>query len=203
MQHLTQLWILHGMPLLKRCFLVSFFCESNPLHSKITFPQVSIFLCARAAHSIEDALEFISETEDPLIKVSLADKLNPLLMGAYVDAQKQGIQYLEEVLANNPKKKEAIEIFTTKFRSHGYPIDREQVQDTLGKEMVIFPDDSLEEKLGDLHELYADFSSTRDDDILLLQTNNLRICFIKDKEIFKQLEKPPPKFMPKKNDESK
>ena len=161
--------------------------ELGPVDPIVQDPATNLFV---PAHSIEDALEFISNTEDPLIKVSLADKLNPLLMGAYIDAQKQGIQYLEEILADNPKKKIAIETFTTKFRSHGYPIDREQARETLGVERVIFPDDVLEEKLCDLHEFYADLSTEIKEDILILQTDHLRIFSINGKEIFKQLEKP-------------
>lgn len=81
------------------------------------------------AHSIEEALDLIESQKDPFLKLSLADKLDPLLLGAFKDAQAATRQYVEEALAgigDAKKREEAIEAFSLRFRSHGYPIDRQQ-----------------------------------------------------------------------------
>jgi len=107
------------------------------------------------AHSIKEAIEFIEEVKDPFVKLSLADKLPPLLIGAFRDAQNAGVQYIDEALAKlGEKKEEAVDTFTRKYLSHGYPIDR-----NICKEAglnVVFPTDDLEQKLDDLYECYAD-----------------------------------------------
>lgn len=106
------------------------------------------------AHSIKEAINFIEEVNDPYVKLSLADKLPPLLIGAFRDAQSAAKQYITEALEKLGKKDEAIHTFTEKYLSHGYPIDR-----NLCKEVglnVIFPDEELEKHICDLFEIYAD-----------------------------------------------
>jgi hypothetical protein len=107
------------------------------------------------AHSIKEAISFIEEVNDPYVKLSLADKLPPLLIGAFRDAQSAGKQYIAEALEKLcDKKEEAIHTFTEKYLSHGYPIDRNLCKD-VGLN-VIFPDEELEKLVCDLFEIYAD-----------------------------------------------
>lgn len=107
------------------------------------------------AHSIKEAIDFIEEVKDPYVKLSLADKLPPLLIGAFRDAQNASKQYIEEALEKlGPKKDEAIHMFTKKYLSHGYPIDRDSCKQ-VGLN-VTFPDEKLEQNLCDLFEIYGD-----------------------------------------------
>lgn len=130
-------------------------CKSGELGEvdpQVRDPATGAFV---PAHSIKEAIEFIEEVKDPFVKLSLADKLPPLLIGAFRDAQNAGIQYIDEALTKlGEKKEEAVDTFTRKYLSHGYPIDRD-----ICKEVglnVVFPTDELEQKLGDLYECYAD-----------------------------------------------
>lgn len=107
------------------------------------------------AHSIKEAIDFIEEVKDPYVKLSLADKLPPLLIGAFRDAQNASKQYIEEALEKlGPNKNEAIHLFTEKYLSHGYPIDRDSCKQVALN--VIFPEEDLEKKMGDLIEIYVD-----------------------------------------------
>lgn len=63
------------------------------------------------AHSLKESLAFIEETKDPLVKVSLADKIPPLLMGAYREAGSSTKQYLEEICSELGDKKEDVLFF--------------------------------------------------------------------------------------------
>lgn len=49
------------------------------------------------AHSIKEAVERVEATKDPLVKVAMADKLDPFLLGAYQDAIQASKQYIEQV----------------------------------------------------------------------------------------------------------
>jgi len=110
------------------------------------------------AHSIKEALAFIEGVRDPLVKLSLSDRLPPLLIGAYRDAQNAGKQYIREAieasLPEGDKREAAISTFTERFLSHGYPIDRRLCKQVLPN--VTFPDADLEDKICELHEIYED-----------------------------------------------
>lgn len=108
------------------------------------------------AHSIREALAFTESVKDPLVKLSLADRLPPLLMGAYREYQRAARQYIEEAFSKmgEDKKQKAISTFTERFLSHGYPIDR-----NICKEIglnLIYPNENLENTICDLHEIYED-----------------------------------------------
>jgi hypothetical protein len=107
------------------------------------------------AHSIKEAIDFIEEIKDPYVKLSLTDKLPPLLIGAFRDAQSASKQYVEESLSKlASNKEEATHMFTQKYLSHGYPIDRDLCKQA-GLN-VVFPSAELEKRLGDLFEIYGD-----------------------------------------------
>lgn len=159
-------------------------CKSGELglvDPQVRDPHTGLWI---PAHSIKEALKFIEETEDPLVKLSMADKLPPLLMGAFRDAQNAARQYLEEALEKlGDKKEKCLETFTKKFLSHGYPIDRNLCKE---EELnVTFPDEDLENKFCNLHEIYADFliekGKEEKGDILIIQSKSHK-CVIIDGE---------------------
>ena len=146
------------------------------------------------AHSIKEAIDFIEETKDPLVKLSLADKLPPLLIGAFRDVVSGTKQYMEEAFEKlGTKKEEAIDTFTTKFLSHGYPIDREMCKE-VGLP-VVFPENDLEEKICDLYEIYGDLmldlaSRHGMKTALVLQANSEKCIVVNGRDITSRLETP-------------
>ena len=146
------------------------------------------------AHSIKEAIGFIEETKDPLVKLSLADKLPPLLMGAFRDVVNGTKQYMEEAFEKlGAKKEEAIDTFTTRFLSHGYPIDREMCKE-VGLP-VVFPENDLEEKICELYEIYGDLtlnllSGYDMKTVLILQANSEKCIVVDGHDITSELEVP-------------
>jgi hypothetical protein len=132
------------------------------------------------AHSIKEAIGFIEEVNDPYVKLSLADKLPPLLIGAFRDAQNASKQYIKEALEKLCNKDEAIHMFTEKYLSHGYPIDRDSCK-KIGLN-VVFPDEKLEKVMEDLFEIYGDLmlnlgSNFNIDSFSVMQANS-SICIV-------------------------
>jgi len=127
--------------------------ELGPLDPQVRDPTTGLWV---PAHSIREALTFIESVRDPLVKLSLTDRLPPLLMGAYREYQIASRQYIEEAFAkmDESKKQKAITTFTERYLSHGYPIDRKICKD-VGLN-VITPSDNLENNICDLHEIYQD-----------------------------------------------
>lgn len=148
--------------------------ELGPIDPQVRDPVSGQFI---PAHSIKEAINFIEDTKDPLVKLSLADKIPPLLMGAFREAGQSSKQYLDEVFAKlGDKKTEAIHTFTERFLSHGYPMDREFLRKTGINVCDLDPD--TENLLCDLHEIYADLYDDlyakhqgQLDEILLIQSN--------------------------------
>ena len=157
--------------------------ELGPVNPIVRDPATGLFF---PAHSIGDALEFIQQTEDPIIKVSLTDKLNPLLIGAYRDVEHAGKQYLEETLEGIENSDKIVETLATKYRSHGYPIDRDQIKNLL-PEKIIFPDEDLEKKLLDLHELYMDYILVAIGDHLVIQTENISLVYVDGRKVISDM----------------
>ena len=108
------------------------------------------------AHSVDEAVKFIGEVREPIVKAALVEKLDPYIIGAYRNAQEASRQYLSEALTHHPeaKRDEVIEVFTRQLRSHGYPIDRERCR-KLGLN-VQFPDAEVERAMEDIQELYEE-----------------------------------------------
>ncbi|HIE22996.1 MAG TPA: hypothetical protein EYP68_02065 [Candidatus Korarchaeota archaeon] len=164
------------------------FCRSGelgPVDPIVKHPTANIWI---PAHSIEEAIKFLESIKDPFVKLTMADKLDPLLMGAYQEAIRETEQYLEEAFEKlgTEKQKEAISTFTTKYRSHGYPIDRNQCRD-LGL-CVEEPDEDLEEMLMKLHELYIDlFLDLKDEGFMILQLKNDFVVEVGGEDLTKNL----------------
>lgn len=155
--------------------------ELGPVDPIVEDPTTKVWI---PAHSIKEAVNFIQETQDPLVKLSMADKLPPLLLGAYRDAQTATKQYLQEAFEKikDPKTREdCIHVFSEKFVSHGYPIDGKMCK-KMGLP-VVFPDDSLENMINDLHEVYCDLmlDTLKTSEILIVQTNSDK-CVVVDNE---------------------
>lgn len=65
--------------------------ELGPIDPQVRDPITGAWI---PAHSIKEALAFIESVKDPLVKLSLSDRLPPLLIGAYRDAQNAAKQYI-------------------------------------------------------------------------------------------------------------
>jgi serine dehydrogenase proteinase len=159
--------------------------ELGPMDPQVRDPASRMFV---PAHSIQEAIKFIEETKDPLVKLSLADKIPPLLMGAFRDVQESTKQYLNDVCDGlGDKKSAAIHLFSQRFLSHGYPIDRK-----LCKECgfnVVYPEDDLENQLYDLHEIYEDLltgvmkEEENPSDSMLIQSDSLHSVVIGSEDL--------------------
>ena len=149
--------------------------ELGPIDPQVKDPYSGEFI---PAHSLKEALKFIEETQDPLVKLSLADKIPVLLMGAYREAGASSKQYLEEIFSKSGNgKKELIRNFTEKYLSHGYPIDRDDLI-KIGLK-VSKPNEKTENAFCDLHETYADMVEglyckypNHTGEIFVIQSNN-------------------------------
>ncbi len=95
------------------------YAELGPIDPQVQDPETEEFV---PAHSIGRALDFIEETEDNLVKISLAEKLSPLLIGGYKDVELATAQEVEEVCQKLPDPERAIHTLTSKYLSHGYPL---------------------------------------------------------------------------------
>lgn len=129
--------------------------ELGPVDPQVRDPITGYWI---PAHSIKEALNFIESIKDPLVKLSLSEKLPPFLIGAYRDAQNAAKQHIQDAIEHSKleddKKEIAINTFTEKYLSHGYPIDRNKCKEVLPH--VIFPESDIENKICELHEIYED-----------------------------------------------
>ena len=156
--------------------------ELGPLDPQVRDPQTNFFV---PAHSIKETMSFIEEVNDPVVKLSLTDKIPALLVGAYRASGKSCKQYLDEILIEKKikNKDEIIKTFTEKFLSHSYPMHR----GFLLKNHITLSnhDDELEDKIYDLHEKYVDYytqlysnNSALDEELLLLQSNDYSLVML-------------------------
>jgi len=127
--------------------------ELGPLDPQVRDPTTGLWV---PAHSIREALLFIESVRDPMVKMSLADRLPPLLMGAFREYQNTSRQYIEEAFAkiDEGNKQKAISTFTERYLSHGYPIDKKICKD-VGLNVVDISE-SLENTICDLNDIYQD-----------------------------------------------
>lgn len=95
--------------------------QLGPVDPQVRHPEKGVWF---PAHSIKDALERVEATKDPFVKIAMADKLDPFLIGSYQDGILAAKQYIEEVVESWPKvdKVAVVSAFTDKYKSHGYPI---------------------------------------------------------------------------------
>jgi hypothetical protein len=124
------------------------------------------------AHSIKEAIGEVENTKDKLVKMAMADKLEPFLIGAFRDAMNASKQYVEEVIGkwNVPNKEDIIKAFTDKYKSHGYPIDPKVLKSL---NVPFTPADSkIEDNLFDLHELCVDIVKKDVDEGIIIMTRS-------------------------------
>ncbi|HXY15011.1 MAG TPA: hypothetical protein VEI26_10980 [Terriglobales bacterium] len=80
--------------------------QLGPVDPQVRHPEKNVWF---PAHSIKEALERVEATKDPFVKIAMADKLDPFLIGAYQDAISASKQYIEEVVdCWTPKDKAAL-----------------------------------------------------------------------------------------------
>ena len=124
------------------------------------------------AHSIKEAIDQVENTEDKLVKMAMADKLEPFLIGAFRDAMSASKQYVEEAIEkwDVPNKEDIIKAFTDKYKSHGYPIDPKVLKSL---NVPFTPTDSkIEDDLFDLHELCVDIVKKDVDEGIIIMTKS-------------------------------
>lgn len=102
------------------------YAELGPIDPQVLDPQTGQFV---PAHSIVRALDFISATRDNLVKISLAEKLSPILIGGYKDVELATEQEVEEVCRKLADPERAIHTLTSKYLSHGYPLTGDTLKD--------------------------------------------------------------------------
>lgn len=124
--------------------------DLGPVDPQVQDPETGAYI---PAHSIGRALEFISAAHDKVVKISLAEKLSPLLIGAYKGVEAATKQEVEEVCARLEEAGDAVEALTSTYMSHAYPLMADDVEElNLPAEML-----SLEEAepLMELHDAYV------------------------------------------------
>ena len=161
--------------------------ELGPLDPQVRDPQTNSFV---PAHSIKETMNFIEEVHDPVVKLSLTDKIPALLVGAYRASAKSCKQYLDEILTtkNVKDKDKMIETFTERFLSHGYPMHRNfLVQNHVE---LCDHDDILEDKIYDLHEKYIEYykqvyseKPELEGELLLIQSDEHSLIMLEDEQI--------------------
>jgi hypothetical protein len=146
--------------------------QLGPVDPQVRHPEKGIFF---PAHSIKEAMERVEATKDPLVKVAMADKLDPFLIGAYQDAIQASKQYIEQVTENwkVPDRAAIVCAFTDKYKSHGYPIDC-KVLSAIGVPHSVITGEA-ESVLGDLHEKCLD----------LLEDGEGAVILTKDEYLFR------------------
>ena len=148
--------------------------ELGPIDPQIKHPAFDMYF---PASSIKNALEFIESSKDPYIKMTMADKLDPLLIGAYNQTIEESKQYLNELpkIDRLSNKDEIIKVFTEKYVDHGYPITY-KIFKQLKLDFVSRIEDKDEENLiYDIHELAIDFLSNNELGGLILTQNTIKI----------------------------
>ena len=118
-------------------------------------------------------MEFIESSSDPYIKMTMADKLDPLLIGAYIRTIDEARQYLMEVpsVKNSENKEEIIETFTRKYADHGFPITQEICKNLKFDFSFEFNDSEIENLIYDIHDLALDLMERDNLEALILTPN--------------------------------
>ena len=150
--------------------------ELGPIDPQVVDPQTGMYV---PAHSIKEAMSFIEEIKDGITKVSISDRIPPLLIGAYRGAEKTSIQYLDEILdkkgLDKAKKDELIHILTKRYFSHGYPMSRDFLtQKGIDLDKM---DETTETLFADLHATWQLYLHSIDpqnaEEALILQTKEM------------------------------
>lgn len=145
--------------------------ELGPIDPQVKHPTLDLYF---PASSIKNALEFLESSNDPDIRITMADKLDPLLIGAYIRSLDESKQYLSEVsiIKNSDNSEEIIQAFTEKYMDHGYPITREICKRLSLNFSLNLADDELENLLYDIHEDVIELMQDDDIETIICTPNN-------------------------------
>ncbi|MBI2656288.1 hypothetical protein HYX03_00940 [Candidatus Woesearchaeota archaeon] len=146
--------------------------ELGPVDPQVKHPALDTFF---PASSIKDALEFIESTKDPYIKLTMADKLDPFLIGAYRSAMRESRQYLEEIphIKKADNMREIVFALTDKYIDHGYPINK-----PICKELKLknYSEEGLdkdtENKIYDIHDMLINEIRENNYDLILISSQD-------------------------------
>lgn len=146
--------------------------ELGPVDPQVKHPALDTFF---PASSIKDALEFIESTKDPYIKLTMADKLDPFLIGAYKSAMRESHQYLEEIphVKSSDNSKEIVFALTDKYIDHGYPINKsicKELKLKNCKDEVL--DKEIENEIYDIHEMLVNEITENNFDLILISSQD-------------------------------
>lgn len=164
--------------------------ELGPIDPQVMDPQTGFFV---PAHSIKEALSFVNDAKDPLVKIHLTDKIPVLLVGAYMAAAQASKQYLDIIFSskNVTNKGELVDIFTEKFLSHGHPMNKEFLLEH--KVSVTDIDKDQENLIYDLAEGYEIFCAStysenpQQERILVIQSDEKHIIMLGRQTLSKQI----------------
>ena len=145
--------------------------ELGPIDPQVKHPTLDMYF---PASSIKKALEFLESSNDPDIRLTMADKLDPLLIGAYIRSLDESKQYLSEVriIKDSDNSEEIIQAFTEKYLDHGYPITHEICKRLNLKFSLNLADDELENLLYDIHEDVIEIMQEDDLETMICSPNN-------------------------------
>lgn len=150
--------------------MLTCFTQLGPVDPQVRHPQNPEMWFP--AHSIKEALEQVENTKDKIVKMAMADKLDPFLIGAFRDAMAASKQYIEEVVDkwDVPNKGDIVTAFTDKYKSHGYPIDP-KVLKSLNVSFTS-TDSGMEDSLFELHEICVDIVKKDVDEGIVIMTKS-------------------------------
>ena len=150
--------------------------ELGPVDPQVKHPAFDMFF---PASSIKNALEFVESSSDPYIKMTMPDKLDPILIGAYNRTIEEAKQYLMEVprFKNSENKQEIVETFNEKYADHGFPIAQEICRSLNLDFSYEFNDDEIENIVYDIHDLAVDYMEIENIEAIILTPNNGYVAF--------------------------
>lgn len=157
--------------------------ELGPVDPQVLDPDSGMMV---PALSIKNAMDFINEAPNPIVAASLADKISPMLIGAYRNAEAASKQCLNEILAakrfDEEKRERLIGVFTKKLLSHGYPMSRDFLKKH-GIPVAKLKEDE-EELFANLHEKWMKYctdtyASNREQTGQMLILQNSKITLVK------------------------
>lgn len=151
--------------------------ELGPIDPQVLDPNSGMMV---PALSIKNAMDFINEATNPIVAASLADKISPLLIGAYRNAEASAKQCLSDIFTaknfSSEQIERLVEVFTKELLSHGYPVSIDFLNDHDVPVHTLTGDE--EDLFADLHETWSDYcikvyesDSERAGHMLILQSD--------------------------------
>lgn len=130
--------------------------ELGPIDPQVLDPDSGMMV---PALSIKNAMDFINEASNPIVAASLADKISPMLIGAYRNAEDASKQCLNEIFAakvtDDKERERLVGVFTKELLSHGYPMSRDFLEKH-GIPAIELKEDE-EDMFADLHEMWLEY----------------------------------------------